>query len=84
MVNRKKEKRLKFENYQVGFLRRRRSERNDENLRNLRNFEAAEAIGFPTKTLLEVEKMRENENPCETLKRLKAGFVILFLWEGLG
>ena len=68
MLNRKKEKRLKFENYQAGFLRRRRSERNDENLRNLKSFEAAaEAVGFPTKTLLAGEKMRQNENTRETL-----------------
>ena len=72
-MNIKKEKRLKFENYQVSFLRRWRSERNDENLSNLRSFEAA---GFPIKMWLEAEKMRENENPRETLKHLRAGFFI--------
>ena len=49
-MNRKKEKRLKFEKYQVGFLRRQRFERNDENLRNFQSFKAAEAVGFLTKT----------------------------------
>ena len=31
--------------------------------------------------------MKENENPCETLKCLRAGFFLLFIyfiWEGLG
>ena len=40
---------------------------------------------------LEAEKMKENENPCETLKCLRAGFlffiylfIYFYLWEGLG
>ena len=79
VVKRKKEKRLKFENYQVGFLRRRRFERNDKNLRNLRSFEVAtEVVGFLTKTWLEAKKMRENENSRETLKRLRFGSFFLF------
>ena len=34
---------------------------------------------------LEAKKMKENENPCETLKCLRAGvFFFFFLCEGLG
>ena len=83
--DRKKENRLKFENYQVGFLRRWRFERNEKNLRNLRSFEVAKVVGFSTKMWLEAEKMTENENPRETLKRLRVGFFYFFiLCEGLG
>ena len=30
---------------------------------------------------LEAEKMRENENPCETLKCLRAGFLFIYLFK---
>ena len=38
--------------------------------------EALKLLGFPIKMWLEAEKMRENENPRETLKHLRAGFFI--------